>query len=76
MESPQVTGDTFNDGVILVCLTPLRGGWLLCLTARLLRRPAEMDELDTELLKSPNISAGQTKQAGAVKVSRRALAAS
>lgn len=33
------------------------------------------DELDTELLKSPNISNGQTKQVGAVKVSRQALAA-
>lgn len=26
LEYPQVTGDTFNDGVILVCLTLLRGG--------------------------------------------------
>lgn len=25
LEYPQVTGDTFNDGVILVCLTLLRG---------------------------------------------------
>ena len=25
-EYPQVTGDTFNGGVILVCLTLLRGG--------------------------------------------------
>lgn len=61
----QVMGDTFYDQVILVCLTPLRGGRLSCLTARLLRRPMEIGWIT-------HWAAAQTKQIEAVKVWRRA----